>query len=339
MPTDSYQAVLDQLNGKKSILLATHAKPDGDALGSVAAMSLGLRAKGIASRVLLFDPPPEKYAMILQENQIAWFELNQSAGKRNWPADVNPHSFDALLVLDTGTWSQLPGLKELLAEFKSPKIVVDHHLTQEGWADLKLVISDAAAAGEIVADLLKRWGIPIDRPIATTLFLAIATDTGWFQFSNTRPKTMRLAADLMEAGVDTERLYRLAMQNERPQRLALSGRALQSLELLAANRLAVMSLSQFDFQQIAAGPQDTENLVNLPMQVGEVEVSVLIVESPGNEPHRINLRSKGGVDVAAFAQRYQGGGHARAAGLKMTGDLVAARREISQALIAELDRA
>jgi phosphoesterase RecJ-like protein len=240
------------------------------------------------------------------------------------------------LVLDTGTWSQLPGLKEMLAGFAAPKIVVDHHLTQEDWADFKLVVTDAAAAGEIVADLLKRWEVPIDRAIASALFLAIATDTGWFQFSNTRPKTMRLAAELMEAGVDTERLYRLAMQNERPQRLSLAGCALQSLELLAGNRLAVMSLTQGDFQKTAAGPQDTENLVNLPMQVGDVEVSVLFVESPANEPIRVNLRSKGGVDVAAFAQRYQGGGHARAAGLKMTGDLAAARRAIAQALAAEL---
>src|ERR1700722_8237620 len=244
MPADPYPPFLDVLSSKHRILLATHVKPDGDALGSVTALVLGLRRKGIKSRVLLFNPPQAKYAFLFEENQISHFNI-----EKGWPADVNLNSFDAILISDTGTWSQLPGLKEHLVQFKGPKLVLDHHLTQEDWADVKLVQTDAAAAGEIVAELLERWGVLLDQPIATALFLAIATDTGWFQYSNTTPKTMRLAATLMEAGVDTDDLYRIAYQNERPQRLALSARALQSLELLAGNRLALMSLSKEDFQQ------------------------------------------------------------------------------------------
>ncbi len=102
-----------------------------------------------------------------------------------------------------------------------PRIVLDHHLTQEDWADLKLVIPEAAAAGEIAAELLEQWEIPLDPQIATCLYLAIVSDTGWFQFSNTRPFTLRLAATLMEAGVDTDKLYQLLYQSERPQRVAL----------------------------------------------------------------------------------------------------------------------
>src|SRR5205823_4911240 len=153
------------------------------------------------SHVLLLSHLPTKYSFIYQENKIPFTDV-ESGGLDTF--DLSP--FDALLVLDTGTWSQLPGLREKLeksAGWQKPKLVIDHHLTQEDWADENLVITQAAAAGEILAELLVQWEIPLDQAIATCLFLAIVTDTGWFQFSNTRPYTLRLAAILMEAGVDT----------------------------------------------------------------------------------------------------------------------------------------
>src|SRR5205807_4356712 len=133
------------------------------------------------------------------------------------------------------------------------------HLTQENWADVKLVDTQAAAAGEIIAQLLERWRVPIDQTLANVLFVAIATDTGWFQFSNTRPQTMRLAATLMEAGVDTDRLYQLLYQNERAERLALQARAIASMELLEGGRLAVMTVKKGDFTDVKANVPDTEN--------------------------------------------------------------------------------
>lgn len=328
---------LSVLKNKRRVLLVTHARPDGDALGTTAAVSLALRKKNIQSRVLLFNPRPEKYAFVFEECRLDSFDISKGL-----PADADIHSFDALLVMDTGTWSQLPGLKEILAGFRGPKLVLDHHLTQEDWADVKLVDTKAAAAGEIVAELFDAWGVELDQDIATMLYLAISTDTGWFQFSNTRPQTLRLAARLMEAGVDTERIYRLAFQNERPQRLALMALALQSMELLAENRLAVISVGKADFQRAGADGADTENLINLPLQVGSVEVSVFISELPEGGPLRVSLRSKGGVDVAAFAHRFSngnGGGHARAAGLKVSGSLTDTRARLTAALIAELGRA
>jgi bifunctional oligoribonuclease and PAP phosphatase NrnA len=333
MPNDPYRDVLDQLACKRRVLVVTHVRPDGDALGTSAAMVLGLRQKGIDSCVLLFDPLPAKYAFAFEEGKIPWFDI-----AKGWPADQPMQGFDALLVVDTGTWSQLPGLREHLANWSGPKLVVDHHLTQENWADMKLVVTEAAAASEIAADLLRRWGVKFDGPIAAALYLGIATDTGWFQFSNTRPQTLRLAADLLEAGVDADRLYRAVYQNERPQRLTITSRALRSLELLAENRLAVMSLSRADFEQTGAEGGDTENLVNIPMQVATVEVCALLTEQPNGQPVRGNLRGKGTVDLAAFAQKYGGGGHARAAGLKLEMDLATARRTIADALCKALQR-
>ena len=325
--SDAYQEMIAALSGCHHVLVTTHVKPDGDAVGTAAAMAMGLRKMGIAAEVLLLSHAPRKHAFVFSENAIVLHDA-----EKGWPAGLDLSRFDTLLVVDTGTWSQLPGLKEKLAGWNGPKLVIDHHLTQESWADRKLVMTDAAAAGEIVAELLDRWGIPLDKPMAAALYLAIVTDTGWFQFSNTRPYTLRLAARLMEYGVDTDRMYQSIYQNERSQRLALQTQAQQSLELLEGGRLAVMRIARDDFARTGASVGETEQLINIPLQVASVEVSVLLVEQPDGGPIRVSLRSKGTVDVSRFAEGFGGGGHARAAGLKMSGPLADVERKIVEAM-------
>ncbi len=294
-------------------------------------MVMGLRKVGVEAEVLLLSHLPSKYAFIFGENDIVHHDA-----EKGWPGGLVLDSYDALLVVDTGTWSQLPGLRERVAEFGKPKLVLDHHLTQEEWADLKLVVTEAAAAGEIVAELLTQWEIGFDQGIASALYLAIASDTGWFQYSNTRPFTMRLAAMLMEAGAQTERLYQLLYQNERAERLALQTRAQQSLELLCEGRLAVMTVRKSDFEETRANVPDTENLINIPLQVRTVEVSIVVTEPKEGGPVRVSLRSKGQVDVARFAEQFGGGGHARAAGLKLEMGLEEAHRRVVEAMVGRV---
>jgi phosphoesterase RecJ-like protein len=328
--TDAYQQILAALSRSKRVLVTTHVRPDGDALGTSAAIVLGMRQKGIAAEVLLLSHLPTKYAFIFNDNDIVHHDA-----EKGWPAALVLENFDALLVVDTGTWSQLPGLRERVENWRVPKLVVDHHLTQEDWADAKLVVTDAAAAGEIAAELLDQWGVRIDKPMASALFVAITSDTGWFQFSNTRPYTLRLAARLMEAGVDTDQLYQLIYQNERAERIALQTRAQQSLELLLDGRLAVMRVRKQDFEETRANVPDTENLINIPLQIRTVEVSVLLTEPRDFGPVRVSLRSKGHVDVARFAEQFGGGGHARASGLKIDKPL----QEAHDMVISAMSRA
>lgn len=328
---DSYQPILESLGRAKRVLVTTHVRPDGDALGSTAAIVLGMRKRNIPAEVLLLSHLPRKYAFIFNDAGIPHHDAEQG-----WPAGLSLDAFDTLLVVDTGTWSQLPGLKERLAHWPGRKLVVDHHLTQEDWADAKLVLTEAAAAGEIVAELLDQWQTPFDQATAAALFLAIASDTGWFQFSNTRPYTFRLAARLIEAGVNTDRMYQLLYQNERPERVALQTRAQQSLELLLNNRLAVMRVSKDDFDQTRANVPDTESLINIPLQIQTVEVSILLTEPRDFGPVRVSLRSKGQVDVARFAQQFGGGGHARASGLKLEGTLQQAHDRVVAEMIRQM---
>jgi phosphoesterase RecJ-like protein len=329
--TDQYQQVIDVLGGCKRVLVTTHVRPDGVALGSSAALALGMKQRGIEAEVLLLSHLPTKYAFIYRDNGIVHYDA-----EAGWPAGLSLDAYDALVVVDTGTWSQLPGLKEKVLAYKKPRVVIDHHLTQEDWADVKLVVKEAAAAAEIVAELLVKWDVSFESGMATVLYLGLVTDTGWFQFSNTRPNTLRLAAILMEAGVDTDRLYQLLYQNERKERIALQARAVGKLELLKDGRLAVMRVTKADFTETGAQVPDTENLINLPLQIATVEVSIVLTEPADFGPVRVSLRSKGQIDVAAFAQQFGGGGHARAAGLKVDGDFQAAHDKVVNAMLAAM---
>ena len=147
--TDPYQQTIETLARCKRVLITTHVRPDGDALGTSCALSLGLRAKGIESEVLLLSHLPTKYSFIFRDNDIRFVDV-----ENGWPdGGFDFDRFDAILVADTGTWSQLPGLEERIAKWPRPKLVLDHHLTQQDWADVKLVATDAAAAASVATSL------------------------------------------------------------------------------------------------------------------------------------------------------------------------------------------
>src|SRR5688500_11356201 len=328
--SDLYQQIIDTLSRTKRVLATTHVRPDGDALGSSAALVLGMKQKGLDADVLLLSHLPRKYSFIYDEAGVRHVDV-----EAGFPADFSLDAHDALVVVDTGTWSQLPGLKDRVENFRKPKIVIDHHLTQQDWATIKLIDTWAGACAEIIEELLERWGVKIDSPMATALFVGIVADTGWFMFSNTRPVTLRRAAKLMEAGVDTDRVYQLLYQNERAERIALHTRGLAGLELLDSGRIAVMRIRKSDFAAANAHINDTENLINVPLQIRTVEVSVLISEPLDTGPVRVSLRSKGQIDVARFAEQFGGGGHARAAGLKFETSIDAAHDKVVSALLAQ----
>ena len=334
--TDAYASMIAALSACRKVLVTTHARPDGDALGSTAALVLGLRTKGIAADVLLQPKSPNKYAFVYENAGLTYRSADPGL-----PADFSLAGYDAFVAVDTGTWSQLPGLRAHVDALAGKKFVIDHHLTQEDWADVKLVDTTAGAACEIVAELLQQWHIPLTKQIGEALYVGLVSDTGWFQYSNTRPYALRLAAQLLELGVDADALYQRLYNSERPQRVLLQARAMQTLELLADNRVAVMTIARDDLIAVNATTNDTEGLINVPLAVKDVQVSVVLSEplepdGPGSEAIRCSFRSKGRIDVAAFAAQFGGGGHARAAGAKITGTLAATKATIVDRLLRTL---
>ena len=188
----------------------------------------GAAEEGDRAEVLLLSHLPTKYSFIFRENQIPFIDV-----EAGWPETFPFERFDMFPRRRYGHLVAVAGVAGADCELESAQARRRSSPDPAGLGGREATSTPtAAAAGEIVAELLQRWGVEIDQPIATALYLAVASDTGWFQFSNTRPYTMRLAATLMEAGVDTDRLYQLLYQNERAERVALQARAMQSMELL-----------------------------------------------------------------------------------------------------------
>ena len=339
MPTPSANPadLLAAFDRASRVLLTTHVRPDGDALGSVAALAIALRAKGKVADILLLSKLPSKYRFVLEEPGLGHTDL--AVG----PAP-DFASYDTLVVADTGTFSQLPGLEKVIPEFErrggrgGAVLVVDHHRTQEGWGRVRVVDTAAASATELIGRLLKLWNVPLTAELAEVLYVGIVSDTGWFAFSNTTSTTLRLTADLMDAGANPDRLYQRLFQSEREPRLRLQSRAQSSLQLLAGGRLAVITVRAADFTETGAAVPDTENLINFPLQLAAVEMSLLVTETPppDNATIKVSCRSKGKVDVARFAEQFGGGGHARASGLKLPAPLEVATATLIAAAIAAL---
>ena len=229
---DPIGKVVEALALAKRVLITTHVRPDGDALGSTAAVHLAMKSRGIDSRVMLLSKLPTKYSFIYLDNGVDHFVAET-------PDAATFDGYDALLVVDTGTWSQLPGLEPIVPGWTGKKIVVDHHKTQGTWADTIWQDTTASAAGEMIERIVTRWDVPLTREIATCLFIAIVSDTGWLQYSNTTPRTLRLVADLVERGVDTDAIYQRLYQNERAERLMLQQRGMGSLRFDGDKRCRV----------------------------------------------------------------------------------------------------
>lgn len=338
--TTDLPAVATWLRGAKRIVVLTHVKPDGDAVGSTMALTRALnRAAGReVATPWYWGPLPDwmddiagstKYRVITEQEQ---------------PHHDHSPDPDAVIILDTGSWTQLHEVREWLLERHEIAGVIDHH--RQGDADVaprRVVQPTAAAVCEPVAEVCRLVlglasvsKLPVD--VAEPLYTGLCTDTGWFRHSNVSPGAMRLAAELLDAGVDHAKLYQWIAQRDRVSRLRLMARALGSLELHHNNRVAVMSLTLKDFEDCHAAPTDSGGFSELPLDCEEVAVSVILTEafvSPGQTGHitKASFRAKaGGVDVGAVAAKLGGGGHIPAAGAKLNLPLAEARKRVIEAL-------
>lgn len=346
--TSSVDAIAAALSASsvRSVVVCTHAKPDGDAIGS--SLSVARALVGIGKRVEIWvaGPVPRWAAGVLGSGTAV--TLREFApGTPVTPADGKPvGDADIAVVVDTGSWSQLAELRPWLEPRAATTVLLDHHLGGDaGVAARRVVRSDCASATQVVAPLCARLlGVAasaLPRDVAEPLYLGLATDTGWFRYSSVTPETLRLAADLLQAGVDHTRLYGLIEQQDVPSRWALLGRALTTLKIHRDGQIATMKLADRDFVETGATRNDTGGFADMVLTVASVRVSCVLVENPaeaGKPPlTKISLRSKPGpkaIDMNQTAQIVGGGGHARAAGAKTSHGL----DEAEGILLAALSR-
>ena len=290
-------AIAQWLRGKSRIVVVTHGKPDGDAMGSVLAASRALslaaerEGRDIEVTPCFSGPMPVWHSDLTGDARFLYITHG-----------VTPPDADAVLIVDTGSWTQLDDVRGWLEARTDRTAILDHH--QQGDAEIsdRLVVdTSAAAACEIVAELachLLRCASAKELPVgvATPLYLGIATDTGWFKFSNVTSRTMRLAADLLDAGVDHSQLYETVEQQDRSSRYYLLGRALSSMELIEHESIALLTISQGDVHAVRAGPEDVSQFSAYPMSISGVRVCAMLTEvhtELGSPPlTKVSLRSK-----------------------------------------------
>jgi bifunctional oligoribonuclease and PAP phosphatase NrnA len=310
------------------VVVTTHAKPDGDAFGAVIALAQALERKGKAVERWIMPPLPIDLKVI--NGPVAPVHFHGS------DADPLPQGEpDAIVVLDTGSWSQLAPMRTWLEPRCDRITLIDHHLYGDVPAPRRWVDTAAAATCEMVADLIDLLGRPLDMVIANALYVGLASDTGWFRFSNTTPRVHMLAARLLALGVDHAALYQKLEQSERMEKLLLSIRALESLQLLGGGKVALMTLRRSDFATTGARQEETERVVDLPQVVKDIRLVALLTEVDAKAV-RVSFRSKpgpGAIDVNVLAQQFGGGGHARAAGARINQPLKAVHSRLVAALI------
>lgn len=321
----AFEAACGRLQSAGALLVTTHTRPDGDGLGAMVALCRSAQAAGKTAHMLLLDEVPRQYEFLFADRRPAGVgRFDRLAGEA-----------EAIVILDTCSAAQLGGIAARLEALAEKVIVIDHHTTVEPIGSVQWIDQAAAATSVMVAELLAALGWPVDAQSAEALMAAVVSDTGWFRFANTDGRCLRLAAEWLDAGVRPDKLYRRMYQNARLNRLKLLAHMLSDMELHSKGRLAVMTIRREDFAATGARAEETENLINASLEIGTVETAILLVENPANI--RVSLRSRDALDVAAIARKFGGGGHKRAAGMRIVDNVEAVKDKLIHICSRALD--
>lgn len=333
----SWRAAGDRVASMRRPLVISHTRPDCDAYGSLIALRSILRGIGSDPRIVAFNPIPRTYAFLERFEHIPVWDRDLTR------ADLS--GVDGVIIADTCSFSQLEPLADWLRTTDVPRVAVDHHATRDVPVDAAVLDDTAAAACLLIHEWAELMGWPVDDDAAVALFLGIATDTGWFCHSNTDSRAFAAVSALTARGIRPNEYHLLIFQSDTTARVRLLGEALHSLELHCDDRVAVMTLDVATFRRIDARPSETENMINEPLRIQSVLVSVLLIEQPDG-PVRASFRSKAplegyvekDIDVSAIAGHFGGGGHRRASGARIDGTLEDVRRRVAEYVTEVLRR-
>ncbi|MDP6692805.1 MAG: DHH family phosphoesterase [Phycisphaerales bacterium] len=329
--TTTFEALAARINEAEKITITTHRKPDGDAMGSVVAMYRALCSIEKDAEVLIVGPIEHGLAIIAGDTPIRLFE-NEGL------PEEEP---DLIIVVDTGAWSQLEAIEPWLREHAHKVVGLDHHANGDNVAEDRIVDVSAAAAAQVVLELLNAMNIDLgsgDGCIAEALFVGLATDTGWFRYSNADARCFADASKLLQHDLNRYDIYRSLEETARPARMALLQRMLASLEIVG--NVAIMSLRSPDFGETGGDSTDLVGLVNTPMVIEGVQASILLTDAnPGVT--KMSFRSKPAmpndqsslIDVNELAGFFGGGGHIHAAGARVKEPLETVKARLLEQLL------
>ena len=306
--------VLQEIRGRRHFVVTSHARPDGDAIGSALACGQILRRMGKLADVVMHDGVPRIYQSLPFADRVI-------------QADLAPPS-DAAIVLECDSIKRtlLGGLEDRFL------ISIDHHVSARNFAHVNWIDSSAMATAELVYRMARLAGVPIDPDIATCLYTALMTDTGSFMFEGVNEHTFALARELVLAGADPARCARHIYFGHSTAKLRLLGAALSNLH--REGPLAWIWVTQEQMERFGAREEDCEGLVNYALSIGDVQVAIFFRELP-DQRWRVSLRSKSEVNVSTVAEHFGGGGHKCASGCSLEGPLSAAVAQVIERLRAE----
>lgn len=300
--------IKDRLSVASNIVIASHVRPDGDAIGSLLGLGLALRDAGKSVQMILVDGAPASF------KHLAGSELIKKE-----PAGGH----DTFITVDCADFKRTGKVFE---NFGQPDINIDHHKTNENFGKLNLIEAEEVATSAILTAHLPEWGYKITQPIAAALLTGIITDTLGFRTSNTTPEALRQCATLMETGVDMPEIYMRALVKKTFPAAKYWGAGLSSLE--SKNGIVWGTLTVADRKAAGYGGNDDADLINMISAIDGNKVGMVFVEQTDNHV-KISWRAlEAGVDVSPIAKHFQGGGHAAAAGADIRGSLSEVQKEV-----------
>jgi len=310
------QAIRQDIERAQRLLVVSHIRPDGDAIGALLGFGLALEATGKEVSMVLADGVPASFRYLEGSERVQ----KQPQGQYDW-----------ICVLDCSDMERVGGV---LDDFGQPDLNVDHHQTNLEFASRNLVERSAVSTTEILAEILSSLGLPLTQPVAAALLLGLITDTIGFRTANMTPRALRLAASLMEAGADLHELYRHALVSRSFEAVRLWGSGLSKVE--RNGRIVWTSLSLADRKAANYPGRDDADLVNALSAVEDSDVALIFVEQP-NGHVKVSWRAQPGFDVSEIALNFGGGGHSAASGADIEGGLQQVQEAVLDATSALLD--
>lgn len=313
------QQMAERLCAAEDILILCHKNPDGDTVGCAGALCYALESLDKNAAVLCSDPIPERYSY---------------AAVRLFKGDFEPRMVVAVDVASIQLFGENNGMPRYT---RHVDLCIDHHAGNSGYADFTLLNGNAAAAAELLYEVILAMGVTVTPQIANCLYTGLSTDTGCFKFSSTTANTHLVAAKLIEAGAQLEELNTLLFETKPRERMEAERIARNHLEYHLDGRCALIYLTRDEIEMSHVDPADLEELTGLPISIEGVQVGLTLRQQPGGS-YRISVRTAKGVDACAIARRLGGGGHTRAAGCELLGNLDNTKSAILAEVEAELNQ-
>ncbi|MFN0050770.1 MAG: DHH family phosphoesterase, partial [Planctomycetales bacterium] len=316
------------IEDNRRFVLTSHVRPDADAIGSEIGMAGLLLGLGKEVRIVNASTVPARLQFLDPDHRCLQLGTDVT--------DEQALDTDVHMIVDTSAWGQLAEVGRVFRRTNAVKVVVDHHASSENLGAIDFKDITAEATGALVFDLAETCGWKITPEIATPLFCALATDTGWFRFPSVTSNTLRMTSRMIDAGAQPTLLYQRLYERSTLGRIRLSGRVLSRVQMGCGGKMASTYVRLDDYKETGSEPADTEDLVNECLTIEGTQAACIFIEQT-NTQIKVSFRSRAPLDVSRVAEQFQGGGHKQAAGAILPGPLSDAQTKVLAAMAGMLE--